>query len=511
MHSFRLIAIVIVGIAIGISFYIFFISFHHHSDHTTGIQLSKVQGYIINAIESKNKLETGVKYEEQSSNFKQSLPLSSSSVINPDTQDRNIQKKAIHFKSKKFIPLISKDFHSSNMENNILLKPKDSFEEYLEQNVNTNNNKLNANVNIGTTINKIDTKLSNFFLKCSDMKEKHAVEPGVSWGNLPQNLQRFWTQMNCDELLSSKFDESTKDSSVTLIASSASHYQPDVPGTDLGSDSNNGFISKTNKKGKKKKNKINELIGIPKEFQEWCFDAKEKYGVKILQSWGTLPKNEIEVWKQRKCDLVFTYMRMYKKDISSCHDSTIPSMTSIKTDTKSLFSFISTTTTTPKQQFQTNNNNSLPLIAIMAATTTRKVNNPSTKNLALFTILLPSVIRTLDCGFRYSYVLGYDKGDPFYDTKEGMDSVKKWFYDNIQNPLLENGISIVLLLVKVNNTLKKPGPVFIEMARAAYRNGAEYFYRINDDTELLSNWPLIFVKSLASLKAPYGVIGPNCN
>jgi hypothetical protein len=60
----------------------------------------------------------------------------------------------------------------------------------------------------------------------------------------------------------------------------------------------------------------------------------------------------------------------------------------------------------------------MPLIAIMAASTTRKIITPSTDNLALFTFMLPSLIRTIDCGFRYVYVLGYDKNDPFYDTEE---------------------------------------------------------------------------------------------
>ncbi len=60
----------------------------------------------------------------------------------------------------------------------------------------------------------------------------------------------------------------------------------------------------------------------------------------------------------------------------------------------------------------------LPLIAVMAATTTRKIKSPSTKNLSLITYLLPSLIRTIDCGFRYEYVLGYDKGDPFYDSAD---------------------------------------------------------------------------------------------
>ena len=44
--------------------------------------------------------------------------------------------------------------------------------------------------------------------------------------------------------------------------------------------------------------------------------------------------------------------------------------------------------------------------------------NPSTENIALFTYMLPSLIRTIDCNFRYMYVLGYDAGDPFYDTEE---------------------------------------------------------------------------------------------
>ena len=71
----------------------------------------------------------------------------------------------------------------------------------------------------------------------------------------------------------------------------------------------------------------------------------------------------------------------------------------------------------------------------------------------------------------------------------------------------QNGILVSLRLVKVNNTLKKPGPVFIEMARAAYAAGAHYFYRVNDDTELMMNWPKKFVDGLLSLHPPYGVVG----
>lgn len=94
---------------------------------------------------------------------------------------------------------------------------------------------------------------------------------------------------------------------------------------------------------------------------------------------------------------------------------------------------------------------------------------------------------------------------------QGIHKVQKWFKTNIELPLKANGISITLKLVKVNNTLKKPGPVFIEMARQAYDAKADYFYRINDDTEMIHHWPSLFVRSLQSLAPPYGVIGPRCD
>lgn len=65
-----------------------------------------------------------------------------------------------------------------------------------------------------------------------------------------------------------------------------------------------------------------------------------------------------------------------------------------------------------------NLDSNLPLISIMAATTTRRVVGPSTSNLALFMYLLPSLVRSLDCGYRYEYVLGFDMGDPFYDSEQ---------------------------------------------------------------------------------------------
>jgi hypothetical protein len=137
-------------------------------------------------------------------------------------------------------------------------------------------------------------------------------------------------------------------------------------------------------------------------FSEWCVQSMEKYGVQPLKSWGNLPMNMIDVWKQRKCDTVFTIARMSKRGLSRCSLPPKDAATGEPLSKQEVEAYFS----------------SLPLIAVMAATTTRRVESPSPDNMALFTLLLPSLARSLDCGFRYEYVLGYDQGDRFYDSEE---------------------------------------------------------------------------------------------
>lgn len=116
-----------------------------------------------------------------------------------------------------------------------------------------------------------------------------------------------------------------------------------------------------------------------------------------MKSWGSLSEDDIQIWKRKQCDFIFTGERLAKVPLSSCVVASYKNSSG---------------------EVHPNMLPSLPLIAIMAATTTRKIDNPSTNNLALFSYLLPTLIRTLDCGFRYEYVLGYDAGDPFYDSEK---------------------------------------------------------------------------------------------
>ena len=87
----------------------------------------------------------------------------------------------------------------------------------------------------------------------------------------------------------------------------------------------------------------------------------------------------------------------------------------------------------------------------------------------------------------------------------------RWWKSNVEDPMARNNINIKLHLVSVFNKSNKPGPVFNEVARTAYHSGADYFFRVNDDTELTVNWANQFVRALQSL-TPYtvGVVGPYC-
>lgn len=89
-----------------------------------------------------------------------------------------------------------------------------------------------------------------------------------------------------------------------------------------------------------------------------------------------------------------------------------------------------------------------------------------------------------------------------------MPQVQAWFDANVQHVLQQRGITVQLRSVAVLNTINKPGPVFLAMARAAYDWGADYLYRVTDDTEFLTPFASAFVYTLAQLSPPYGVVGP---
>ncbi|GMI19650.1 hypothetical protein TeGR_g2588 [Tetraparma gracilis] len=159
-----------------------------------------------------------------------------------------------------------------------------------------------------------------------------------------------------------------------------------------------------------------------------------------------------------------------------------------------------------------------PLVAICSGVTSRSVKKEDMHpgHLALFQKLMPSIVKTVDCDVDYMIVIGFDKGDQFYDTKEGQEEVRVWFAENMATPLADIGIGVQFMMVEVDNQVQKPGPVFNAMLREAYHAGADYFYRLNDDSELQFadyggeqvSWVKVFIRSLHKFAPPYGVVGP---
>lgn len=123
---------------------------------------------------------------------------------------------------------------------------------------------------------------------------------------------------------------------------------------------------------------------------EWCRFAKKNYSVIPDESWGELPLSLQKIWSDYQCNNYFLSKRIHKRPVVTCPEENY------------------------KRSIEVNS--SFPLIAILAATTSRTIYRPAIQNLSLFQLLLKSLIRSLDCGFRYLVVVGYDRGDIFYDT-----------------------------------------------------------------------------------------------
>jgi hypothetical protein len=70
-------------------------------------------------------------------------------------------------------------------------------------------------------------------------------------------------------------------------------------------------------------------------FSDWCNEMKNKFKVVPMRSWGSLPLNHIDSWKDRKCDLVFTAERMGSKVLSFCPNE----FNTSSTDSGKLYAF----------------------------------------------------------------------------------------------------------------------------------------------------------------------------
>lgn len=126
---------------------------------------------------------------------------------------------------------------------------------------------------------------------------------------------------------------------------------------------------------------------------EWCQSMKDTYGIQPQVNWGRLPAGDIrKTYRNKQCGKFFMMKSVESLPMSVCRMSQYTLSTQLQSP--------------------------LPLIAVMAASTTRGVAVVDLETFSLFSFLLPSLVRSVECGYRYLFVLGYDVGDPFFDSEQ---------------------------------------------------------------------------------------------
>jgi len=146
-------------------------------------------------------------------------------------------------------------------------------------------------------------------------------------------------------------------------------------------------------------------------------------------------------------------------------------------------------------------------IAILLPVTSRNTSYNGDEDIELFKILLPSFLMSLapedKDKFSYSFYLGYDAGDSFYDNETMLRQIGEKFRREVRdkNITLEE-------LVKCQGTEHSPAYVWNILFKRAYDDGCDYFYQLGDDIELQTKgWSAVFVEALTKSKG-VGVTGP---
>lgn len=146
-------------------------------------------------------------------------------------------------------------------------------------------------------------------------------------------------------------------------------------------------------------------------------------------------------------------------------------------------------------------------IALLVPVTSRGRRLHTAVDTDLLRTLVPSVLATATWTrpFRYRLYIGYDAGDPFYDTAEGRRAIAR----EIRTLAGRRGLEVVFH--RAHGTDHSPCAVWNALFARAYEEGADYFYQLGDDVALLTTgWAEAFTDALAGnpTAAGLGVVGP---
>ena len=158
------------------------------------------------------------------------------------------------------------------------------------------------------------------------------------------------------------------------------------------------------------------------------------------------------------------------------------------------------------QRQSTNNLKSSLVLGIGMSITSAKAE--SLDQMPLFVQLLPSFCKTATIGYIYIFYLAYDFNDKFFTDSTKLILWKNKFM-NVTKHICRHLGEIEFNLLKCNYS-GRPAWAQNDAMMAAYRDGLDFLYRVNDDTIMItSNWTQILIGKLKEMVPPLvGVVGP---
>ena len=151
-------------------------------------------------------------------------------------------------------------------------------------------------------------------------------------------------------------------------------------------------------------------------------------------------------------------------------------------------------------------------IAIALGLTTRKQGvlegDRIPKQMPFFLSLMPSFCKTCSPGYNYSFFVAHDQDDTWFTQPKFVQDFTKYFFAYVEkNCTRDSMYSLHLIACQYN---KKVAWSQNDAVIEAYLSGMDYFYRINDDTIMVTaNWTESFMAELFSMSPPrVGVVGP---
>ena len=161
------------------------------------------------------------------------------------------------------------------------------------------------------------------------------------------------------------------------------------------------------------------------------------------------------------------------------------------------------------------NMDSSTAVAVVCAVTSKRAHYDTSgydsilQSFPFFTQLLPTFCKTAEKSYSYHLYLAFDRDDPFF-TNQNHRKLFLEAFSYAEDVMDCNHLATRVHYVQCRHS-GSPTWAQNDAVMEAYLDGMEYFYRLNDDTSLISvNWTTAFIQALDSyLPRNVGITGPN--